>query len=265
MYDISHNKKCVPYTFDADRFILYNWDTGLESIMLDASNGNVAITGDLKLGQGDALANMKVGAVDAGINNLFPGSTYSSTLGRGNIVRAGNFYSTIFGYINEILDTQSSFIFGEYNYMRETNSCVTIGRYNTNNHSTASLIGGTNMDAERNDTVMSYAEKSTYKDSKWGDVIFGISHEVINSENSLVYGRQNNIDGNKGVLSGGRHIIGKNSENSIVIGEKITLNKSINSGIFGEGHNIQRSRNMLVSGSSNISIDSSGVQIFGNE
>ena len=264
MYDISHNKKCVPYTFDADRFILYNWDTGLESIMLDASNGNVAITGDLKLGQGDALANMKVGAVDAGINNLFPGSTYSSTLGRGNIVRAGNFYSTIFGYINEILDTQSSFIFGEYNYMRETNSCVTIGRYNTNNHSTASLIGGTNMDAERNDTVMSYAEKSTYKDSKWGDVIFGISHEVINSENSLVYGRQNNIDGNKGVLSGGRHIIGKNSENSIVIGEKITLNKSINSGIFGEGHNIQRSRNMLVSGSSNISIDSSGVQIFGN-
>ena len=77
------------------------------------------------------------------------------------------------------------------------------------------------MDAEKNETVMSYAELSKYTYSKWGDVVFGISHEIINSENSLVYGRQNNINGNKGVLSGGRLITGKNSENSIVIGKKL--------------------------------------------
>ena len=36
MYDISHNRKCVPYTFDAASMVLYNHTTGLETIMLDA-------------------------------------------------------------------------------------------------------------------------------------------------------------------------------------------------------------------------------------
>ena len=264
MYDISHNKKCVPYTFASNAFTLYNWETGLESIMLDASNGDVAITGNLKLGQGDALANMKVGAVDAGINNLFPGSTYSSCLGRGNIVRSGNFYSTIFGYINEILDTQSCFAFGEYNYMRESRASIAAGSYIVNNHSESTFMGGDHSESWRNNATFGYAVESMYTDSKWGDAVFGISSEVINSENSLVYGRQQKSNYNKGALIGGRYGDVKTTENSLVIGEEITVNLVKNSGIFGYGHNINRSNNLLVSGSSNITGDISGVQIFGN-
>ena len=116
------------------------------------------------------------------------------------------------GYINEILNTNSCFAFGEYIYMRNGRANFSVGQYITNNFGESQFIGGKNVKAERNVSVLSFSEETSYYDSKYGDVVFGVSSEVINSENSLVYGRQNNIDGNKGVLSGGRFITGKNTK-----------------------------------------------------
>ena len=168
LYDTSSNSTPIPYVFDSREFNLFNYETGEKTIILDASNGNVTITGDLKLGQGDALANMRVGAVDAGQNQLFPGSTYTSALGQGNIVREPNFYSAVFGYINEIKGTQSCYLFGDNNKLTFSNTTTMIGNGNNGASMNNSFIGGNDNRARRCNTVIGWTGESIIEDNKYG-------------------------------------------------------------------------------------------------
>ena len=198
-FDISHNVPHKVAEMTGDMMKFYNWETGMETLVIDASNGDLHLYGDLKIGAGDVLTNMKVGELIIGHNAVIY-SSYCFVCGEDNITYAGNSYTSQIGQANRMIQSDSSLQVGVENVLRSGVGGVCAGRYNklrksiggfmhgeynlTTNGDFCSFIGGTLNNSEEGICNI-LSGKNNY--------VYDCSLSIISGENGLHLRSHHNI------------------------------------------------------------------------